>query len=55
MKAITQGSYRPVPTKSKEPLKPQQNSNEVEATVWVLMALFGALVVAFGYLFWNKF
>jgi len=55
MKTITHGSYRPVPATSGEPIKPHQDSDKVEATVWILMAILGALVAAFGYLFWKKF
>jgi len=39
----------------KNQLKKPDASNEVETTVWVLMAILFALVILFGYLFWNKF
>jgi len=34
--------------------KPRQDGSEVETTVWVLLAVLFALVLLFGYLFWNK-
>ena len=39
----------------KNQLKKPDASNEVETTVWVLIAILLAFVVWFGYLFWNKF
>jgi hypothetical protein len=55
MKTITHDSLPPDLTKSEKQAKPRQESDEVDATVWVMIAVLLALVLAFGYLFWNKF
>ena len=55
MKTITHDSLHPDLTKSEKQVKPRHESDEVAATVWVMIAVLLALVLAFGYLFWNKF
>lgn len=55
MKTTTHDSLHQDLAKTEKQTESPQKPDEAEITLWVMMAVLLALVVLFGYLFWNKF